>query len=476
MIPFQTLSDVPVAGAVDVSITRPNIIVIMADDLDNRSLNKLVKNGLAPNIKGKIIDKAITFSNAFVTFPLCCPSRSTFLTGQYPHNHGVMFNVPPDGGVSAFVDTSSIAMWLKYAQYHTGYVGKYLNQYGVDTPETYVPPGWDDWQATVGNSAYQMYSYTVNDNGNLVTYGKLRADYQTDVLALRSNQYIQEREADDATPFFLYINTLAPHNDITTKYCTMNYGVTHTTKPPLRHAGTTDHIPLPKPPSFNETDVSDKPAASQVEPLNVTHIACLDDHFHNRLESLRAVDDLVRKIVNNLINYGELSRTVIVFTSDNGYLMGEHRLREKTRLYEESIRVPLYIRIPGVPANTITKMVINNDLAPTFLELAEGQADIPIDGRSLIPLIEDPGTEWRKAFLIDARSYSAIRTESYIYGLHYASAETETYDLTTDPYELVNVSGEAFWSAKIPELDEWRMSLLGCVADTCRTLENQTPP
>jgi arylsulfatase A-like enzyme len=249
-----------------------------------------------------------------------------------------------------------------------------------------------------------------------------------------------------------------------------------TTKPPARYVGTTDHIALPRPPSFNEADVSDKPKASRAEPLTAAQIACLDDHFHNRLESMRAVDDLVRKVVNNLRNFRELDNTVIVFTSDNGYLVGEHRFREKTRLYEESIRVPLYVVIPGVPPLTINKMVVNNDLAPTILELADGQADVPVDGRSLIPLIEDPAIEWRKAFLIDTRGYSAIRTESYIYAFHHLTNETEMYDLTIDPYELSNVSTKNPWAEKIPTLFEWRESLLGCVADTCRTLENQMPP
>jgi arylsulfatase A-like enzyme len=475
VLPLQSVGDFS-AAAMEVSISRPNIVVIMADDLDNRSLNKLVKAGLAPNIKGKIIDKAVTFSNSFSTFPLCCPSRATFLTGQYPHNHGVMHNLLPEGGVAKFEDSSSIAIWLNNSGYHTGYVGKYLNQYGVDTPGTYIPPGWNDWQATVGPSTYQMYSYIINDNGNLVTYGKNEKHYQTDILALRAIQYIQEREPQDATPFFLYINPLAPHTDRTTQYCAMNYGLMQTVKPPARYIGTTDHIPLPKPPSFNESDVSDKPVASIAAPLSAAQIACLDDHFHNRLESMRAVDDLVRKVVNNLNNYGELDNTVVVFTSDNGYLLGEHRFREKTRLYEESIRVPLYIRIPGIQTQTIGKLVTNNDLAPTFLELAGAQAGLPIDGRSLIPLIEDPDLEWRKAFLIDTRGYSAIRTEDYIYARHHLTNETEMYDLVKDPYELSSVSGEFPWIEKIPALEEWRKSLLGCAAETCQTLENQIPP
>jgi arylsulfatase A-like enzyme len=473
---FQTLGGIPDAAAAVVSISRPNIVVIMTDDLEQRSLDIMIKNGLVPNLKKHMIDKGITFSNSFVTYPLCCPSRATFLTGQYPHNHDVWHNNLPSGGASKLSDASTIVTWLKDAQYHTGFVGKYLNKYGIDTPETYLPPGWDDWQATVGDSIFFMYSYTVNDNGNLLTYGNKWSDYQTDILAKRSVQYIQERESNDATPFFLYINPLAPHTDHSTKFCKMNYLSIQTTKPPGRYLGTTDHIAMPRPASFNEADVSDKPPNSRAPPLSADHIKCLDDYFHDRLESMRAVDDLIRRVVSALSSNGELGKTVIVFTSDNGYLLGEHRLHAKTRVYEESIGVPLYIRIPGVAPHTISKLVINNDLAPTFLELALAQADIPIDGRSLIPLVENPTGSWRNGILIETPSYSAIRTENYVYALHYKNSVKEVYDLIKDPYELTNVSGKAPWSSKISSLEDWRKSLVSCEGFSCKSRENLPAP
>jgi len=477
ILPYETLdNEIPNALAADVSITRPNIVVIMADDLEKRSLQIMVENGLVPNLKRHIIDKSITFSNSFATYPLCCPSRSTFLTGQYPHNHGVWSNQLPNGGVTKLVDTSTIATWLHDAQYYTGYVGKYLNQYGTDVQETYVPPGWDDWQATVGDSTYFMYSYTINDNGLLVKYGKKWSDYQTDVIAKRSVEFIQEREVSDSTPFFLYINPLAPHTDHSTSYCEMNYNQIQTTVPPGRYRGTTDNIELPRPPSFNEADVSDKPAGSRKPLMTSAHIACLDNYFHDRLESMQAVDDLIRKVVSTLSTNGELSRTVIVFTSDHGYLLGEHRLFAKIRLYEESIGVPLYVRIPKVEPQTIDKLVVNNDLAPTLLEFAQAEADMEIDGRSLIPLIENPGTSWREGFLIETPNYSAIRTEDYVYAIHYRNSAKEIYDLDEDPYELDNVAGKTPWKSKISALEEWRQALVVCKGLTCQDLEDQTPP
>jgi arylsulfatase A-like enzyme len=364
---------------------------------------------------------------------------------------------------------------LQDAQYHTGYVGKYLNAYGVDTPETYVPPGWNDWQATVGDSTYAMYSYTINDNGMLVKYGNKWSDYQTDVLAKRAVDYVKGRESNDAMPFFLYINPLAPHTDHTTADCTMNYGRIQTTVPPGRYLGTTDDIGMPRPPSFNEADVNDKPQGSRAPLLNNEHIACLENYFHDRLESMRAVDDLILKVISALESNGELGKTVIVFTSDNGYLLGEHRLHAKTRVYEESIGVPLYVRIPNVKTQTIDKLVTNNDLAPTFLQLAQAQANIKIDGRSLIPLIENPSASWRKGFLVETPKYSAIRTQDYVYASHSNGAK-EIYDLDSDPYELQNVSGKAPWTSKISALEQWRKALVNCEGPTCKSVENRIPP
>lgn len=453
----------------------PNIVVVMADDLDQRSTEILLDNGLMPNLQQYIIDKGVTFTESFATYPICCPSRATFLTGQYPHNHNVMNNALPLGGVTKLNDSSTLATWLQDAGYRTLYVGKYLNGYGEDTTETYIPPGWDDWQATTGNQAYRMYSYDVNDNGAIIDYTRKESDYQTDVLAQRAVQAIAETEAIDSTPFFLYVNPLAPHEDGRTPDCALNYGDIATTRPAARHIGKTSNIEFPRPPSFNETDVSDKPNVLQVPPLNEQHTKCFEDLFHARLETMLAVDELIGQIVMQLINNNELDHTVVVFTSDNGLLMGEHRLHGKQRVYEESIRVPLYVRVPRVAPGLIDKLVINNDLAPTFLEISRGKAGIVIDGRSLMPLINNPSISWRNGFLIEDNLYTAVRTADYVYAWYYTGA-SEIYDLETDPYQLENSRRDPAWSSKIGALEEWRAALAACKGTECQLLEDRPAP
>ena len=476
LFPYQSLQfgrgSVNTAEAL---ISRPNIVVLMVDDLDERSLEILLDEGLMPNLKRHIIDKGVTFSKAFATYPLCCPARSTFLTGQYTHNHEVWGNELPEGGASKLQDDSTIATWLQESGYYTGYVGKYLNMYGIDTSETYVPPGWSDWQATVGDSTYLMYSYTLNDNGDLVNYGNDPEDYQTDVIADRSVQFISERKSADSVPFFLYVNPLAPHTEDSSPPCTLNYGSLQSTLPPSRYEGTTDGIDFPTSLSFNEADVSDKPPKLRKALLNSTHIACLDDLFHARLETMRAVDDMIGRLVASLSQNSELWKTVVVFTSDNGFMLGEHRLHGKTRAYEESIGVPLYMRVPKVPAMTIDKLVINNDFAPTFLDFANADADITIDGRSLVPLIENPGSAWRNGFLIETPRYAAIRTDNYVYVYHF-TATREVYDLIKDPDQMQNAKSKVPWKGKIPALDQWRLDLMECSGSTCISGENRAKP
>jgi N-acetylglucosamine-6-sulfatase len=498
--------------AAEVAATRPNIVIVLADDLDTHSLKRMVNLGLMPALKSKVIDSSTQFTNSFVTTAWCCPSRATLFTGLYSHNHHVFSNGGRLGGVQRFDDSSHLALWLQKSGYRTGLVGKYLNNYGNDEDPTtpvddpgYVPPGWNDWQglmdeAVDGLRAFQMYNYTIVDNGRLVRHGTAPSDYQTDVIARRARQFVNESEAlNDARPFFLLVAPTAPHLEMPTPVmsgCTDSMWDV-TVRPAPRHVGTLpDSVQLPRPPSFNEPDLSDKPSWFRRIPLMTTRdIGCLKRQYRDRLTSLRAVDDLVRSLVDTLQANGEWANTVFIFTSDNGYFYGHHRLTDKVLGYEESIRVPLYIRAPGFPAQSTTRVALNNDLAPTVTAFASIAPGLRVDGRSLLPLLRNPlETRWRKRFLVeylgkveaDIRPprvpFSAVRTTGLSrttppnqFYVEWADGlgSSEFYDLASDPYQLRSQHANPAWATVRNMLAGWLGQFRTCGGGSCQSLENQ---
>lgn len=464
--------------------TALNIVAIVVDDLSINTLNDGIANGWMPNLKSNIIDQGMNFTNSFVADAVCCPSRATFLTGQQSHNHGVLSNdFTSSGGVTRLNDSSTLATWLKNAGYRTGLVGKYLNGYGqnlsstspTDDP-TYIPPGWDDWQASLGGS---MYNYTFNDNAGIITYGSQPQDYQTDVLATRAADFIRESDAlNDAQPFFLWLTPGAPHAQGGAASCAINNGSLNTTTPAPRHIGIAATLPLPQPLSFNESDVTDKPTWLQnnYPLLTSAHISCLTTIHRDRVETIMAVDDLIGMVIAELQTRGELGNTVVMFTSDNGFLLGEHRLSEKRNVYEGSIRVPLYVKGPGIIGpQTASQMVVNVDLAPTVVELAGATAGLTMDGRSLVPIFQNPGfSPWRNYFLIEDKKipnsvmpdYSAVRSPQYVY-VEYVDGSRELYDLATDPDELMSQHANPAYGAMKTTLKQKLNTLKTCAGSTC---------
>jgi len=475
---------------------RPNVVVIMTDDLDVASTDRMLDAGLMPNLWRYLVDGGMTFTQSFVSNSLCAPSRATFLTGQYPHNHLVRTNLAPMGSVLALDDHSTLGTWLHQAGYRTGLVGKYLNGYGVYTDAAYVPPGWDDWQALVDPSTYVVYDYVVNDNGRLQTYGDAAVDYQTDVLAQRAARFIMRSAG---TPFFLWVTPLAPHFELlwpTGEASVQEAQWALTIRPAPRHAGSVA-IDLPRPASFDEVDVSDKPSWLQADPpLTSKNIADLTGQYRDRLTALRAVDDLIGTVVEALQRIGELERTVLIFTSDNGWLSGEHRLSGKQCAYEECIRVPLFIRAPHVPGGQVSEeLVVNNDLAPTIAAFAGAAPGRPFDGRSIVPLLADPARpEWRRRFAVehlygasqelDPPTYVAVRTgaadvcgaQVYVeYDADPGPSATELYDLTLDPMELNSLHADP-GPARAQErasLAGWVPGLSSCAEVSCQALEDE---
>ena len=326
---------------------RPNIIFVLTDDLDYASTHKM------PQITSRLIEEGISLEEAFVSHPICCPSRATFLTGLYDHNHGVKGNAPPEGGFQTFVserhEEGSIAVGLQEAGYQTAFFGKYLNGYPAGDP-THVPPGWDEWYGKLDEQ--KLYNYRINENGEEVSYGSEEEDFFTDVLSGQATDFVGRAVPEDQ-PFFAYVAPTAPHGPAT---------------PAERHKGAFAEEEAPRPPSYDEEDVSDKPSPiNDAERISEEEASNIDDYYRQRLESMLAVDEMVASLVEELEAAGELDNTYIFFTSDNGWFQGEHRIQStKNRPYEESARVPLFVRGPGVAAGATTeKLALNTDLAPT---------------------------------------------------------------------------------------------------------------
>ena len=445
---------------------RPNIVVLMTDDQTLESLR--VMDG----VRRTLAERGTTFTRSFVSFAMCCPSRATFLTGQYAHNHGVLGNRPPTGGYARLDKAETLPVWLGRAGYRTMHLGKFLNRYGQDGPPTEVPPGWDEWHASVDPLTYEYYGTMLNENGRLRTYP---SQYSTDLYARRADELI-ERAARDERPFFLFVGFLAPHTGGPRERD--DPAGLATPAPAPRHRDRFDAEPLPPGvrAAAGERDMSDKPAYVRARPPITPQLAkAIEESYRQRLESLLAVDEAVVSIMRTLRAEGELDDTLVVFTSDNGFFHGEHRVpSEKMLPYEPSIRVPLIIRGPGVPAGAKRRQLVTNaDLAPTILDVAAAAATKPQDGVSLLPLLADPQLEPERDLLIEGTggftvvAFDALRSHRYLY-VRYVTGERELYDLEHDPHQLRSVHDDTAYDAVEAGLARRLRALSTCVGRRCR--------
>jgi N-acetylglucosamine-6-sulfatase len=438
--------------AAQTSPAKPNFVFILTDDMRYDDLKYMLKT------KARLGSGGMTFTKAFVPTALCCPSRATIMRGQYTHNTGVWFNTRgPSGGWEGYkshgYEQDNVATRLKGAGYRTGLFGKYLNAYDGSTK----PPGWDDWFGFIGQGEY--FNYDVNDNGTMRHFGTAEGAYSTDVLSAQTKEFI-DASVGAGKPFFAYVAPKAPHGPLV---------------PAPRHKNAFDGAKAPRPPSspaFNEEDVSDKPPWIRSLPrLTTTQIANIDTNHEGRVETLQAVDDLVEAVVTKLQSRGALGNTYVVFTSDNGYQLGEHRTQFKSWPYEESIHVPLLVSGPGVRLGSTTgKLVLNTDFLPTFTDLAGTTTPPYVDGRSLRPVLTESATSWRTAILLENRNkriYSGVRTATSKY-LEYEGGVRELYTLSTDPYEMSSTPT----SSSAPSLQTRLQALKACARDSCRAAEN----
>src|SRR5215207_844414 len=442
-------------GAEAQTSSRPNIVFVMTDDLDERSMEQL---GGIQQVMGS---NGTTFEDAYVTYSLCCPSRATLLRGQYPHNHGILGNVPPLGGEAMFrnlsLDRSTVATWLNDAGYQTKYIGKYMNGYR----DLNKPPGWDEWFVLQGDESNNQ----VNDDGRSITL----SGHSTDVFANEATDFIWRSSANPA-PFFVMVGTKAPH------------------RPPevaARYQNSFVDTPLPRPPNFDEPDVTDKPAWVQSYPrMSASVIDTTSTEYRQGLRSMLSVEDLLEQTIATLQETGELNNTYIFFTSDNGVHRGQHRVPfGKKAAYEKTIGVPLSVRGPSIPASKVRdQLVINNDLAPTIAELAGVNIPSFVDGKSFVPLLSSsPPSSWRTAFLEEAwkeeggtnarvPTHKSVHTKDHIL-IENNTGEKELYDLNADSYQLQSISRTANSEQLYSTLESRLNALRACSGEACRSAE-----
>ena len=447
---------------------KPNIVVLMTDDQTLDSMSVM------PQTQKLLGEKGTTFTRSFVNYSLCCPSRATLYTGQYAHNHGVLGNGPPVGGYTRLDKSNWLPLWLQAAGYRTMHVGKFLNGYGRLSSPTEVPPGFNDWHGTVDPTTYSFWNYTVNENGVLHTYGAANEPefYSTDFFARRANELIAAAAPSDQ-PFFMSVAFLAPHAGQPVE--PGDPAGQPTPAPAPRHVNAFSTVGLPRPASFNEADMTDKPAAMQRRPLlTPERTAAIQESYQQRLESLLAVDEAVGSIVGGLDAAGELDDTLILFTSDNGFFHGEHRVPQgKILAYEPSIRLPLIMRGPGVPEDERqSQLVTNADLAPTILDAADAKAGRVQDGRSLFGLLDDPGVQWGRELLIEGGNnqgltFTALRNYRWKY-IEHRNGELELYDLERDPDELTNVAADPALGLLRTAMAARLAALRVCAGGSCR--------
>jgi N-acetylglucosamine-6-sulfatase len=444
---------------------RPNIVFVLTDDL-SENLVRYMPHVLEMQRGG------VSFSNYFVSDSLCCPSRASILTGRYPHDTRVFDNSPPEGGYSVFrergEERETFALALQREGYRTALMGKYLNGYkpngavaGLGVGATAgdgsslaaaaqgrapAPPGWSEWD--VAGDGYPEYGYHMNSDGHVRAYGYRPQDYLTDVIARKGLSFIA-RAAAARRPFMLELATFAPHSPYT---------------PAPRDYAEFPGLRAPRTPAFNAVGADEPAWLSRFGPLNRGQIALIDDKFRKRAQAVQAVDRMIGEIESELAAKGLARDTYIVFSSDNGLHMGEHRLRPgKLTAFDTDIKVPLIVTGPAAPAGrTVAAMTENIDLCPSFEELAGAPVAPTVDGHSLAALIhgrrvagwptdvlvehhgrvldrEDPDLPVRGSG--NPPSYEALRTRRSLY-VEYDTGEREYYDLRRDPFELHNLAAQ----------------------------------
>jgi arylsulfatase A-like enzyme len=429
----------PVATAEDI---RPNIVLITTDDMTDYDLKWM------PETRRLLGEQGFEFTDFLSPHPLCCPARAEILTGQYAQNNGVHTNDGEWGGTALVDPDNNVGAWLQDAGYQTAFVGKWLNHF-----DDFPVAGWDHFNYSE-TGTYAPYGFKYSEEPT-----SIENEYTADYVGRKTIEYSDEFGGE--APFFIWASQVAPHG------MTLPSGKFVGAIPADRHKTLYPNAQPPSlsKPSFNEPDVSDKPRFARQTKVDRAKVI---DKFRNRIRSLRAVDEQVGNLMVSLEAAGEVDNTVIIFTSDNGYLLGEHRLFGKNVLYEEALQVPLLLRGPGVTVGSSAETMTIVDVAATVTDLADAVPGRVLDGRSMMPVLagQEPG---HGRTLIQAGdverkwSFRGVRTSRFTYVEH--TNAVELYDRRSDPYQLQNVAANRprAMARFAAELD----TLRDCTGPTC---------
>lgn len=529
LLSFSVLLLFPVSAS-----ARPNVLVVMADDMSYDNLKFM------PKTRSFFQKNGTSFTRSYVSFPLCCPARATFLTGQLAHNHKVNSVFSPENYIGWDSRDNHLGAWMQKAGYKTGLSGKYLNGYGQLNPGE-VPQGWDDWHGSVDETTIDAFNVRLNHNGRIQSYGDAdwvartfafsevvgRGDVILDYPGLVSqiNTHFLSRprpwtfgttEKKNYTTFlegsyarafmkkhkgkkwFSWYTPPSQHREDVAEQANMGRSIGINPRVPEPYLSRVKNLELPRPPAFAEKDMSDKRAALQPHPprdgkpylmpntLSPECVGCMDkltDYYRGRAGASMALDDEMGRIFKDLQSSGQLKKTVIIFTSDNGWLMGQHNLNGNKYLpYEESVRVPLLISGPGFPRGKRSSLLISNaDLNPTITSLTGVRAERRPDGADIRELLSGkvrrsavPLEATRKMFVKpgnfpnqESVPYYGVRTRDFMYAHYPDTDEVELYDMRTDPYQMNNVAYKPAYQEKVKQLERLSLSLSSCKGKSC---------
>ncbi|CAM3478825.1 sulfatase-like hydrolase/transferase [Nocardioides dubius] len=455
----STSQPAPAAGA-------PNVLLITADDMSVDDIAHM------PALQSLIADQGVTLTDGLAPTPLCVPARASLLTGQYAVNHGARTIKGRTGGPKALRKPQrTLPVWLQSAGYDTLFVGKYLNGYGLNRPKQ-IPAGWSDWRASIDDSTYSFTETEFNANGRIVK----PEGYNTDIIADMSREALESRDAE--RPFYMWVNYVAPHiggpresDDPSVVFGDDPDAQLSTTMPAEKYRNKFADQELPDVPEMWR---GTRGSHWYLPEHSSNYKAAMREVNQQRLESLLSVDDAIANTVAELEDQGILDETYVIVTSDNGFMVGHNNRMGKVLPYDNSLRIPILMRGPGLPRGTTSDLPVTNpDLAATIAAIAGAKPNRPIDGTDVLSLLQEqksgkrpiPISAWPvKGGRIPM--YTGIRYGSYTYVLPTHGPE-ELYDRSVDPGESRNLARQPRYRDLLKRLRAWEAEYRDCAGDAC---------